>query len=79
MKWMEENKGLTDNGPKRCRDNFALALSMYIKKPNADNKKFLKDMYDYCITHVVLHDKKSTLIGYSIKTIADRLLSKLRS
>lgn len=76
MKWVEENKGLTDYSPVRCKSDFGLALKDYLKKPNKENKKFLMDMYDYGITHVVMKDKKTTLLGYSLKTIFDKVLGR---
>lgn len=76
MKWMEEQKGLGEYSVKKCKDDFGLALRCYIKKPNDENKKFLEDMYDYGITHVVLKDKKSSLFAYSLKFIWNRLLGK---
>lgn len=76
MKWVEDNKGLTEYSRKRCLDDFGLALKDYLKKPNKENKKFLKDMYDYGITHVVMEDKKTSLVIYSLKTIINKLLNK---
>ena len=65
MQWVEQYKPLNDYCIKRCRDDFGLALKMYLKRPDKENKKFLLDMYDYGITHVVLKDKKKSLLGYS--------------
>lgn len=76
MKWVEENKELTDYSVQLCKSNFGLALKDYIKKPNKENKKFLEDMYDYGITHVVLKDAKSSLLGYSLKMILDKLVGR---
>ena len=73
MQWVEKNKGLTEYSEKRCREDFGLALRMFIKKPNGDNLRFLKDMYDYGITHVVKKDQRTTLFGYSIATIVKKL------
>ena len=76
MKWVEENKGLTDYSVTRCRADFGLALKDYLKKPSRENKKFLDDMYDYGITHVVMKDKKTTLLGYSLKTILGKIAGR---
>lgn len=73
MQWVEKNKGLTEYSEKRCREDFGLALRMFIKKPNGENLRFLKDMYDYGITHVVKKDQRTTLFGYSITTIVKKL------
>ena len=76
IKWVEETKGLSDYCRLKCKNDFGLALKMYLKKPNKENKKFLQDMYEYGITHVVLEDRKSSLLGYSIKTIVAKLVGK---
>lgn len=79
MKWVEENKGLTDYALQRCKADFGLALKDYIKKPNKENKQFLYDMYDYGITHVVKKDKKTSLIGYSLCFILSRIFGRKAS
>jgi len=76
MKWIEETRELTEISEIRCKSNFALALKDYLKKPNKDNKKFLRDMFDYNITHVVMKDKKTTLFGYSVKTIFGKIIGR---
>ena len=73
MKWVEENHGLSEYAPKRCRADFGLALKDYIKKPNKENKKFLEDMFDYGITHVVMKDKKVSLLTYSLHFIMSKV------
>lgn len=74
MQWVERTRGLTAYSEKRCKADFGLALRMYLQKPNKENKKFLEDMYDYGITHVVMHDKKTSLIGYSIRMFIDKIV-----
>lgn len=76
MKWVETTKGLTEYSQNRCKNDFGLALKMYLLKPNKDNKKFLNDMYEYGIKHVVLNDKKSSLFGYSVRTIVHKLIGR---
>lgn len=76
MKWVEQTKGLTDYSVTRCKNDFGLALRLYITHPNKNNKQFLKDMYEYGITHVVLKDKKSSLFGYSMKTIFNKIFHR---
>ncbi len=76
MKWIEENAQLDDYAIVVSKRSFNLALERFMKKPNAENKQFLKDMYDYFITHVVLKDQKSTLFGYSIRAIRERFLGR---
>lgn len=76
MQWMEKEYKLTIYSEYRAREDFGLALKDYIKHPCRDNKKFLEDMYDYGITHVVLKDEKSSLFKYSVKTIIAKLSGK---
>lgn len=76
MQWVEEAKGLTEYSVRRCKNDFGLALKMYLQNPNKDNRKFLEDMYEYGITHVVLRDKKSSLLAYSISFIFERILHR---
>lgn len=76
MQWVEKTKGLTDYSVKRCKADFGLALRMYLTRPNKNNKQFLKDMYEYGITHVVMKDAKTSLFRYSLKTITNKILGK---
>lgn len=76
MQWIEQYRPLSDYSRKRCLADFGLALKEYIKRPNAENKQFLRDMYEYGITHVVLKDKKSSLFGYSVRYITDKVFGK---
>lgn len=78
MQWVENTKGLTDYSKMRCKNDFGLALKMYLQKPNKDNKKFLEDMFNYGITHVVLGDKKTSLWAYSLRYICEKILGKNR-
>lgn len=76
MQWVEKTKGLTEYSKIRCRNDFGLALRMYLSKPNKANRQFLKDMYEYGITHVVLEDKKSSLLRFSVGMIFAKLLGR---
>lgn len=73
MQWIEQYRPLGDYSRKRCLADFGLALKGYLMRPNEENKQFLRDMYEYGITHVVLKDRKSTLLGYSIKYIIGKV------
>lgn len=73
MKWVEQYRPLSDYSKKRCLDDFGLALKMFLKKPIKDNRKFLSEMYDYGITHVVLGGKAATLTGFSIRYILHKM------
>ena len=76
MQWIEQYRPLSDYSRKRCLADFGLALKEYLKRPNAENKQFLRDMYEYGITHVVLKDRKSSLFGYSVRYITDKVFGK---
>ena len=76
MQWIEQYRPLSEYSQKRCLADFGLALKEYLKRPNAENKQFLRDMYEYGITHVVLKDKKSSLFGYSVRYITDKVFGK---
>ena len=75
-KWVEEAVGLTDHAAIRCKKDFLTALNMYLHKPTRDNGKFVKDMFEYNIQHVVLKDKKTSLSRYSVKCIMQKLFHK---
>jgi len=76
MKWVEETKGLTAYSKERCKNDFGLALKMYLTRPNRKNRQFLQDMYEYGITHVVMEDRKTSLFGYSVKTILNKIFKR---
>ncbi len=73
MQWIEQYRTLGAYSRKRCLDDFGRALKDYLKKPSEENKKYLKDMYEYGITHVVMKDKKTTLFGFSLRFILSRI------
>lgn len=73
MQWVEQYRPLGAYSKKRCLADFGLALKECIKRPDANNRKFLRDMYDYGITHVVMKDKKTTLAGFCCRFILSRI------
>ena len=72
MQWVEQYRQLGPYSTKRCLNDFGLALKECIKRPGRDNRQFLRDMYDYGITHVVMHDRKSSLAGFTLKYLLSR-------
>ena len=76
-KWVEEAVGLTDHAAIRCKKDFLTALNMYLHKPGRDNKKFLEDMFEYNIRHVVMKDEPVSLLRYSMRCIIEKLGFKL--
>ena len=73
MQWVEQYRKLGPYSQKRCLDDFGLALKEFIKKPNRNNRKFLNDMYEYGIIHVVMNDRRSTLAGFCVRFILSRI------
>ena len=76
MQWIEQYRELGPYSRKRCLDDFGLALKEYLKRPCAGNRKFLNDMYDYGISHVVMKDKRTTLFAFSIRYMMSKLLGR---
>ncbi|MCR5301261.1 MAG: glycosyltransferase family 2 protein [Lachnospiraceae bacterium] len=76
MQWVEQYRNLGPYSRKRCLDDFGLALKEYIRRPNRDNKVFLKDMFEYGIEHVVMHDKKTSLAGFSVRYIFSKMTGR---
>nr|MCR5673491.1 hypothetical protein [Lachnospiraceae bacterium] len=72
MQWVEQYRPLSEYSKKRCLGDFGLALKMYLKKPGRENLKFLQDMYEYGITHVVMKDKRTTLFGFAVRFLLSK-------
>ena len=79
MKWVEDSVGLSEYSKIRAKKDFGTALKYWLKKPDRDNYRFLKDMYEYNMKEVVYKGKRTTLFTCSLKMIADRLLHPGRS
>ena len=75
-KWVEESVGLTGHAAIRCKKDFLTALNIYLHKPDKDNKKFLEDMFDYNIRHVVMKDEPVSLLRYSVKCVFEKLVKR---
>ena len=73
MKWVEQYRPLGGYSKKRCLDDFGLALKGFLKRPGRESRKFLKDMYEYGIEHVVMKDKKTSLAGFSVRYVLSRI------
>ncbi len=76
MQWIEGVMELDDYGVEVANRCFRLALSRYLKRPNAENRQFLHDMYDYFIPHVVRKDRKTSLLGYSVRAVVCKLFGR---
>ena len=74
MKWLEDAVGLKDYAKVKAQKDYETALKMFLKHPGKDNYRFLKDMYEYNIKHVVLNDTFTTLFGYSCKSVIKKFI-----
>ena len=78
MQWIEQYRPLGEYSIKRCLGDFGRALKDYLGKPSKENRRYLQDMYDYGITHVVMKDKKTSLFAFSLRFMLSRIgLTKL--
>ncbi|MCR5421537.1 MAG: glycosyltransferase [Lachnospiraceae bacterium] len=77
-KWVEEAVGLTDHAAIRCKKDYLTALNLFLHKPDKDNYRFLKDMFEYNIVHVVRKDKRTNLACYSALSVFKRLMEGKR-
>ncbi len=73
MKWVEEAVGLSEYSKLRAKKDFGTALKAFLRAPGRRNYRFLKDMFDYNIKHVVCGGRKTGLISYSFKMIGERV------
>lgn len=75
-RWLAQYREISEYGKKRAKKDFETALKMYLRSPGKDSLKFLKDMYEINIKEIVCPDKKTTLAGYSIRCIFEKLFGK---
>ncbi|MBQ7562400.1 MAG: glycosyltransferase family 2 protein [Lachnospiraceae bacterium] len=76
-KWVRKAVGLSEYAAIRAEKDFGTALKMWMKHPDRENYKFLKDMYDYNIREVVRPEGDPSLFSYSIRTILRGIRKKL--
>ena len=72
-KWLMQYREISGYGKKRAKKDFETALKMFLRSPGKDSLKFLKDMYEGNIRQIVCPDKKTTLLGYSLKCVFEKL------
>ncbi len=72
-KWVEDAVGLTEYSKLRAKKDFGTALKLFLKRPSKENYRFLRDMYEYGMTHVVMEDKKTTLFYCALMMIKEKL------
>ncbi len=74
--WLKQYRPISDYGKKKAKRDFGTALKMFLKSPGKENLRFLRDMYEGNIRKIVNPDKKTTLVGYSIGFILEKLTGK---
>lgn len=74
MQWLETEIGLNDYAKYVAKRDFLTALSTYAASPSKDNWLFVREMFEYNIKHVVMDDKKVSLIPYCIKCVKEKYI-----
>ena len=75
MKWLEESIGLGEYSKKKAKKDFETSLNIFLHRLDKDSLKFLKDMYEYNIKHVVKEDRFTTLPTYCLLSIIRKIFS----
>lgn len=75
-KWLLQYRPISGYGKGKAKKDFETALKRYLKSPGKENLKFLKDMYNINIREIVCPEKNTTLVGYSMKCIFEKLTGK---
>ncbi len=76
MKWLESEVGLGEFAEKKAKHDFETALTMFASVPSKENWKFINDMFEYNIKHVVRKDKKTYLFPYIAESVINKLFHK---
>lgn len=72
MKWLEKEYSLRDYAKIKAKKDFETALYMYSSSPSKENWQTVREIFEYNIKHVVMEDKKVSLIPYCIKCVKDK-------
>ena len=72
MKWLEKEYSLRDYAKIKAKKDFETALYLYSSSPSKENWQTLREIFEYNIKHVVMEDKKVSLIPYCIKCVKDK-------
>ena len=72
MKWLEKEYSLRDYAKIKAKKDFETALYLYSSSPSKENWQTVRDVFEYNIKHVVMEDKKVSLIPYCIKCVKDK-------
>ena len=74
MKWLEKEYSLRDYAKIKAKKDFETALYLYSSAPSKENWQTVRDVFEYNIKHVVMEDKKVSLIPYCIKCVKDKFM-----
>lgn len=72
MKWIEKEYSLRDYAKIKAKKDFETALYLYSSSPSKENWQTVREIFEYNIKHVVMEDKKVSLIPYCIKCVKDK-------
>ena len=72
MKWLEKEYSLRDFAKIKAKKDFETALYLYSSSPSKENWQTVREIFEYNIKHVVMEDKKVSLIPYCIKCVKDK-------
>ena len=72
MKWLEKEYSLRDYAKIKAKKDFETALYLYSSSPYKENWQTVREIFEYNIKHVVMEDKKVSLIPYCIKCVKDK-------
>ena len=72
MKWLEKEYSLRDYAKIKAKKDFETALYLYSSAPSKENWQTVREIFEYNIKHVVMEDKKVSLIPYCIKCVKDK-------
>ena len=72
MKWLEKEYSLRDYAKVKAKKDFETALYLYSSSPSKENWQTVREIFEYNIKHVVMEDKKVSLIPYCIKCVKDK-------
>ena len=72
MKWLEKEYSLRDYAKTKAKKDFETALYLYSSSPSKENWQTVREIFEYNIKHVVMEDKKVSLIPYCIKCVKDK-------
>lgn len=72
IKWLEKEYSLRDYAKIKAKKDFETALYLYSSSPSKENWQTVREIFEYNIKHVVMEDKKVSLIPYCIKCVKDK-------